>query len=471
MHDEMLERRLRATLRDDARQLPFTITAAELERRLVLRDRSLGGRRLGLLLAAAVGIGLFGIGGAMGGLFDAPIPSLPTPSPVAEATGPVPATTPPLPLTLPSLDEMIATAGPGSVILAQSHGVADEASLPTGFQERRSWVVLGNIAADSDYEISVACLASRDLELDVRVPLSGGPVGPTGPSFKCDGTVHVAPARYPQERQFGLTAIGQASWRVVVRRLGGDGLLPGDEPAILELVEGREALARLDTHTMDNGPRLPEARGLAYTHAADLPAREGYYVQVSCVGGRILRYIFGDEVGGELVAGTTTQVPCDGASHDSNLSITQPFGSRVFVAAEPGMRWSLLVSGDPPPVSLVHSQPGWQLSSGFGPNLEFETIVQSFTGLGQEGGGPVLIAVSCAGTGTIEVVVRLERANQGQVTEDTYAQFDAACHPDGATTSQSFTNADEYVDVEWTTPAGTWVAVGILVPDPLPSRR
>ena len=76
MHDEMLERRLRATLREDAGQLPFTITAAELERRLVLRDRSLGGRRLGLLLAAAVGIGLFGIGGAMGGLFDDPAPSL-----------------------------------------------------------------------------------------------------------------------------------------------------------------------------------------------------------------------------------------------------------------------------------------------------------------------------------------------------------------------------------------------------------
>jgi hypothetical protein len=122
-------------------------------------------------------------------------------------------------------------------------------------------------------------------------------------------------------------------------------------------------------------------------------------------------------------------------------------------------------------VALVRELPGWQLSAGTGPDLAFDTGTQVFTGPGVEGGGPVLIAVSCAGTGTIEVLVTLRQATEGQVTETEHAQFDAHCEPDGATTSQSFATADAYVDVEYTTTTGTWSAVSILVPDPLPSSR
>jgi len=67
MHDDLLERRLSAALHEEAAALPFTITKAELERRVALRRRSLAGRRLTLLLAAAVGIGLVGVGSALSG--------------------------------------------------------------------------------------------------------------------------------------------------------------------------------------------------------------------------------------------------------------------------------------------------------------------------------------------------------------------------------------------------------------------
>jgi len=65
MRDELLELRLRDALRSAASGLDLTITAAELERRRVLRRRrSWTG---GVLLAAAVGIGLVGAAGVAGG--------------------------------------------------------------------------------------------------------------------------------------------------------------------------------------------------------------------------------------------------------------------------------------------------------------------------------------------------------------------------------------------------------------------
>src|SRR6185369_11737457 len=57
MHDELTERRLRSALREAGDGLSFTITAAELERRMALRGRRSGNSRLTLLLAAAVAIG------------------------------------------------------------------------------------------------------------------------------------------------------------------------------------------------------------------------------------------------------------------------------------------------------------------------------------------------------------------------------------------------------------------------------
>jgi hypothetical protein len=464
MHDEPIERRLRTTLREDAGQLPFTITAAELERRLLLRDRSLGGRRLGLLLAAAVGLGLFGIGGAMGGLFDVPTPTLPAPSPIAEASGPAPTTSPSAPRTLPSLDEMIAARDPGWVVLAQAHtpfdaSVGEPAPLTFG----DPFVMLGPLPR-GEYDIEFACSGGRGGVL-LAGPGLPGPVL-TRP---CDGSIHQDTVGLAAERSLQLELVDTEAWRVVVRRVGGSAVVPGELPATLPDARGRQVLDVVDTLTIPDGRAWP-GTGLPFAELGGLPGRLAYEVDVSCVGSQALRYIFGDEIDGELIGVTTTQVPCDGRLHHTLLDLAQPFGSRMYVAAEAGAIVSLMVSGEQPPIELVRELPGWQLSAGAGPDLAFETT-QAFTGPGVEGGGPVLIAVSCAGTRTIDVTVRLEHATQPQVTEDTYAQFDAQCEPEGATTTRSFAAADAYVDVEFTAAAGTWVAVSILVPDPLPSPR
>lgn len=472
MHDEQLERRLRRELREDARQLPFTITAAELERRLAARDRSLGGRRLGLLLAAAVGIGLFGIGGAMGGLFDDPTPSLPAPSPVAEASGPVPTTPPSAPRTLPSLDDMLADGDPATVVLAQSHGpAAGPDPAPAGVVVDASSVNLGAIVGSTELEVSVACLGASGIRFSVGAGIVGG-FNP-GLGIDCDGSVRTVPVAAGGGKDVWLTATKPASWRIVIREVVGTGTSgPGDpEPPILEAADGDEELVRLENRTVEpSGPGSIDG-DLVREDVGALPGRHGYTVQLWCVDGDSIRYIHGDEIDGAFVARTTTQVECDGFVHRIVLSIPEPFGSRVYIAADRETRWSVVVSGEQPPVALVRELPGWQLSAGAGPDLAFDTGTQAFTGPGVEGGGPILIAVSCAGTGTIEVSVRLEHTTTGQVTEDSYAQFNARCEPDGATTSPSFATADAYVDVAYTTTAGTWVAVSILVPDPLPSQR
>jgi hypothetical protein len=462
MHDEMLERRLRATLREDAGQLPFTITAAELERRLVLRDRSQGGRRLGLLLAAAVGIGVFGIGGAMGGLLDGPTQSLPAPTLAAEASDPSP-TFQSSPRALPTLDEMIAARDPGSVVLAQAHTPFDPSvgePAPLAFGD--PFVALGPLP-NGEYDIEFACSGGRG-----GVLLAGPGLPAPLVTRPCDGSVHQDTVGLAAERSLQLELVDTEAWRLVVRRVGA-APAPGEAPASLPDAGSREVLQAVDTLTIPDGPAWP-GTNTPFLELGGLPGRLAYEVHVSCVGSHALRYIFGDEIDGQLIGGTTTQLPCDGTLHHTLLDLAQPFGSQMYVAGEAGAIVSLMVSSEPPPIALVRELPGWRLSAGAGPDLAFDTT-QAFTGPGVEGGGPVLIAVSCAGVGTIDVLVTLKHGTEGQVSETEHAEFDAQCEPEGATTSQTFAAADSYVDVEFTATAGTWVAVSILVPDPLPSLR
>src|SRR5262245_35130534 len=90
MHDELIERRLRDALRTEGDRVALTITAAELERRWALQRRRASTRPVALLLAAAVGIGLVGVGAVVGGAFDRSTPTTPpapsAPAVVAEAS-------------------------------------------------------------------------------------------------------------------------------------------------------------------------------------------------------------------------------------------------------------------------------------------------------------------------------------------------------------------------------------------------
>jgi hypothetical protein len=460
MHDELIERRLRAALRDEAARLPFTLTAAELERRAVLRGGGAGNRRLGLLLAAALGIGLVGFGSALGGLLPSQIEATPGPTaflgPTAGPTTPVAAD------RLPELSELFPADDP-AVAVAQAHGPAGGPSpLPEGVELAGATVGLGELGGSSAYEVTFACLGAGRLTLDVRVPASRGPL--SGPDARCDAALHREMIRPTGVRHLAVHLSDRASWRIVVRRLDGvpqpppplpvPDLQPGDDEQ--ELVR-----SQFKTPAEEGSVGLPHD-GLALTSLDALPARPGYRVQLWCQDGAALRYIHPDPASEEFVVSTSTQVPCDGNVHELALG-PEIYGTNVFLAATPGSQVAVLVTSPHPPISLANDRPGWQMSSGFGPHLDYEAGTQMVTGIGGEDGGPVLIVFACASTTATEISVEV-----GARSSETPETFTAACTPEGAETSQSFESDGISVDLTFTTTPGTWTAMSILIPE---SRR
>ena len=458
MHDELIERRLRAALDQEAAALPFTITAAELERRLALRRRSFAGRRLTLLLAAAVGIGLVGVGGALSGLFDQKVPA-PTPGPsspvaVVESERPLPTG----PVELPTLDELIAS-DPGGVVLAQSHGPADAWGLPVEGQPPSS-VNLGilDAGASATYLVSVACTDSAALRLDLREPQSpSGP--PNGPQIPCDGGVHdQAFEAFRKELRF--SADGGASWRIVVR---GPRQQPSgnvDPGQLLQPEPGEDEMTNFSGVLSAEAQPFGEY-GQVLQNVGGLLTREAYTMQVRCAAGDSFRVIFGSDFDEGRAIGEETQLACDGGVHVIRESILEPYGGQVYVAGKAGSSLDLLITGPTPPIELVDKVPGWTLQSGTGPNFSFDGTGSGFTGPGIQGGGTVLVEMTCTGTQSIENTVEV-----GPKIGDRQESFIADCAPDGQTTGQSFLVAGDYVEVffEESQPL-TWTALSILVPD------
>jgi hypothetical protein len=466
MHDDPLERRLRTTLRDEADRLPFTITAAELERRISLRGRMTGSRRLTLLLAAAVAIGGLGVGGLIGGMLDPSDPS-PAPSPVAEASQPPETeTTPPASIALPDLDELLAADEPGVVVFAQTHGPASGPEPVPGVVSLvlpAPLVRIHNSTRDGDYAVTLACrggtariFVSRD-EPDLN------------PQTACDGRVQLMTVRLFEGQDLRLVFSEPASWRVVLRRAASTGPTTPPSPARLEVEGAQEELSSIVDATTAGGSVTPTVTGmLGTTQKVDvLPARLSYHVQASCVGTSPMRFAFGDDATGTLVTTTITQVPCDGRAHAVLLGVPEPFGTSVHVAAEPTTTWSLLVASLPTPVRLAEDLPGWTTVAGIGPELEFVEAIHSFAGLAVDGGGPFRVSLDCAVDDSVEGSVEaIEVKVQGGGGSTDLGSFVALCAPGGLATTETFeTQSYDGVRVEYAVVAGQWTALSILVPD------
>jgi hypothetical protein len=444
MHDDLLERRLGAALHAEADALPFTITAAEVERRMGLRRRSFASRRLTLLLAAAIGISLFGIGGALSGLRE------PKPEPTAPAVvnvAPWPATTAG---RLPSLDELVAI-DPETVLEAQAHGPADGPGHDLSRGEFPPNVHFGLFPSGS--RVSVGCLGPTTLALN----LDGNAT-----SIPCDGTAHHETLQGSERVGVGLgsTSSTDASWRLVVRGNWGPmtmRLVPDvfDSGAPHHLDE----FVRLDDVTVDDAGEPWGASKLHIRKIGAVPARSTYQVTAWCRGASPIRYILGNVVDGAIVADTETQIDCHSAPvRGGSLDVPQPNGSLVYLAAEPGTQVSLLLTSPAPPIAVAQSEPGWRMSDSIGPDLAFESHPVSMRGVGV-GEDHVRVVLECSGYDPIEVVVE-DGAHIGSHSQT----FDAVCTPDGDTTSATFKVPEQGVNVRYVAPTYSWTALSILVP-------
>lgn len=345
MHDDLLERRLRAALLAEADHLPFTITHVELERRSARRGRP-GTRRLTLLVAAAISIGGLGVGGLIAGL------RTPDPSPSATAVVPTPAPTD-SPSSgaggslLPSLDELIAQA-PSGVLVASAHGPASgpDPADPFSVGQLSSLSSLGTIQGRGDYLITVACAGRASIVVAV---LPADVPGQTvdGPRIACglhrieQHTVHIdGPA--------GVELLYRVpvSWRVAISATFAPASLPTVNPILPTLDPGSgDELLRVDGGQVHVGDPAWGLSGLLLTNLGDVPARRFYAVPVWCESGATVRVLFGATVGDPAVADTETQVACDGQIHLLSFELHRSTGTTVAVAATPGARWSLVVMG------------------------------------------------------------------------------------------------------------------------------
>jgi len=344
MRDELLELRVRDALRSAAAGLDLTITAAELERRRILRNRR--SRTAVLLLAAAVGIGLVGAAGFAGGLFNGlRLPAvLPLPSDRAVGPSAVPSSADHAVKALPDLADLISDHNPDRVVLAQANGPASGSTVPPASTHLHApFVDLGPLPGPAEYEMTMACLTDGFVGLAfgppaVRQPLETG---------RCDGstwtqTIH---ASQPVSLQFVATA--QASWRIVVRRADAPFATAAGEPTVPTPGPREETLIRAAAPALQGTPSPSGAAALV--QVGELAQREAYVFRVSCTDQPFVEYLVGDDSAGSLSALTETRIACDGTVREDRIGITEPAGARVYVAAAPGARWQLLVTAPPPP--------------------------------------------------------------------------------------------------------------------------
>jgi hypothetical protein len=469
MHDDLLERRLRTALRDEADRMPFTITAAELERRVILRGRGAGNKRLGMLLAAAMGVGLIGVGSVIGGLTNPPVPPPISQSTDAAATDPAAtaAATAPADALLPSMDNLIAAAGADPVVIAQSHGPADGPDPELAYLDfGGSSSSLGDVGGPSRFVLAYGCLGEGEMHLDVRVPGSRGPQ--SGPTAPCDGAMHEEAVVADGPRSVSLVTTDPASWRVLVRRLDGAGPGPSAVLPFLQPGDHEESLIDRQGMTVQSGGPVPTDHccrfgTLILENIGAMPGRFDYRVQLTCTPGGELRYIHGDDIAGRFVARTITQVDCDGLVHAIGLGIPEPYGTRVFVAAARETVWSVLVTSELPPVALVRDRSGYQFAGGAGPSYAFETHSHAYSGIGTEEAGPIIVVLACMGSEPIEVTVRLGSGEDARIET-----FRAGCTAEAALTEQTFEANGVDVGVEYVAPKGSWSAMTILAPAALP---
>ena len=181
MHDTRLEHQLRAALQAESDDLPMTISAEELERRLALRRRERTGRRL-TFIAAAVAVVAVGTTAAIGGGW------LRTPAVGTDAT--------PNPRTSPS-----PTVGPSAVPSPSATPVESVAALPAvpapagtvavdhlaepdaGISGDAVETVAGEVPSRPLYRVAFACVGTGSARWDIGLRrLAGGGEQP------CDGT-------------------------------------------------------------------------------------------------------------------------------------------------------------------------------------------------------------------------------------------------------------------------------------------
>lgn len=469
MHDQSLEQKLRVALQEESDRQPFTITAAELERRLALRRRGGMTPLASLGLAAAVGIGLLGLAGIAGGWFETRTAVvLPSPSPVAVASVTPSAPTSASPAAgprLPSLDDLLAPHDPATIVRAQAVGPADG---PPSTAQPVPWSVgFAAFPGGGSYVVDVACLGSDDLRVTVVEAGVDGP-GRSVP-FGCDGGTSSRFVELAAGESIAVASSRPASWRIAIR--GAARPTPHAE-SVADITVSDEDATLLDVRSPSDVPDYgPAGTGGGLWLPADVgwvTHRDQYRVLVSCAGPHAIRYAFAQPVDQTkpkeaFETYSDTEVECDGGIHEDVLDLPLD-EARFVVTSSNQIAWRVVVEGDPLPIALAPDGDGWTTLGSAGPNF-FPRGQRDGLTVPTTVGGDVRIVVSCAGDGiidgTIDVGDPLVRPT------DPYTLDCNVEHTNAITLERAYRQGGSSATVKFD-PHGTpvWVAITIQIRDP-----
>ncbi|HEY7969843.1 MAG TPA: hypothetical protein VID95_07585 [Candidatus Limnocylindrales bacterium] len=439
MHEDLIERRLRDALRSEGDGLAFTITPAELERRLNLRRRRHALRPTSLLLAAAVGIGLVGVASLVGGWFERQPDPTPGPSALAILTptsSAQPVNVPPAsalpPVDLPTIEDLIHAGPVGDIVLAQANGPGSIVALPDVPVAHASSLELGPVA-DGPYRMEFGCLApdgSAAVATFALVPVGAAPGDPTNP-VACDGRMTSSMISADGRSVLRLALPGSASWRLIVRALNGGPAAPPSSATEPIAPPGAEVL--IDTsssaaHPKPGASQASDAIGPPID-VGQIKFRDRYQFRASCAGSPAIAYHVGfSDPKSPFVPDSTTLVPCDGAIHDMTWRPGDRPNPDVFVTAPEGSSWRLLLSADPAPIVTTPDEGGWTSAMSSGPRFVADDLNESLVGRLTGKNTIARVVVSCQGGTSVDVSV-----SRGDQT-GSLQTFTAPCSDGAATT-------------------------------------
>ena len=464
MHDDRLEGRLRSALRAEADGLSFTITAEELRRRLVVRRRARLGRPGMFLLAAAVGLGLVGVGVVAGSWLDRPGPS-PRPVPsarIAEASHEMP--TPrnlPLPPSLPSIEAFLAPLDPARIVRAQSVGLS---TAPTAWSHGLGGpgaTDFGPVTSAGSYRVYLACLGNAQLTLrsvpaDSAAPLNDIPI-------TCDGATTARDVGLAAGDSLAILASEPTSWRIA--------LLAPERPAPRATSIAADVTAaagkRLDGQAQSEAvtPTFdpPDANPAPPVLAMQLGIRDAYRIAVSCAGSGPLTYALrpsenvtptvGD---GAALVNVATTAECDGGTHVDIVRFPFVIGADVWISAPTGTAWRIAAAFEDPPIHTAPDGDGWTTGIGLGPNLWlYPQDPVDVSQMSFKTASRVRIVVTCLGGSAVDVSLR--NLDTGLETTGT-----AACVVGSATTTIiPVEAAGRRFELRTTRDGAMWLAVNV----------
>jgi hypothetical protein len=423
MHDDLLEQRLRSALRTDADTLPFTITADELQRRVTVRRRGRLGRSSTVLLAAAIGVALVGVGVVAGSFLDrrdpaqTPLPSTlvteasaPTPRPTPTASSPAVATT--QPAILPPMNAFLAALDPARIVRAEAIG-PDTAPLAWSRElGGPGSTTFAALTASGTYRVVVACLGAE--RLAVRTVASQGSTFVNDIPVVCDGSTLDFGLDFDAGQAVALDATVPTSWRFALLAPARPAPHAETIAADVSKLAGRrlydQAASSILTPVYDSPDRRPTEPSVVM----GLTVRDAFRIAVTCAGPGPMTYELRPPSGvtptvGERAAlgNVAIAVECDGRAHLDVVHFPFATGTDLWIEAPNGTAWRMAAAFEDPPITSPKDEKAWTLGVGMGPNLSFDPIEDEGV-VTIPTSNRVRVVVTCFGGTGVDILIRDE---------------------------------------------------------------